>query len=144
MPLLAWIESNLIVLGLASVLAGVMLGILCSIVQTRRTRAALRRNTASRIRSEQRPTEDLIGRFFINRRRFAGQHRFIDHHAFGFDQGAVGGNPVAGLDARDVAWNHIRARQMNEPPFAHHPDHRRSHLLQPRKRRFGFALLIDA
>jgi hypothetical protein len=58
MLLLAWIENNLIVLGLASVLLGVMLGILCSVFQARRDKAALRQTTASRIRSGQRPAED--------------------------------------------------------------------------------------
>jgi hypothetical protein len=59
----AWIEENLLVLGLASVFAGVMLGLLCSAFQARRTRAALRENLASRTSppsaAKARPAPDL-------------------------------------------------------------------------------------
>jgi hypothetical protein len=93
---------------------------------------------------EERPAEDLGAGLFINRRGLAGQHGFVNHHPFGFDQRPVGGNSVAGLDSCDIARNQLRARQMNEPSLAHHPDHRRGHFLQPRERRFGFTLLIDS
>jgi hypothetical protein len=61
----AWIEDNLLMLGLASVFAGIMLGILGSAFQARRTRAALRENLASRTSrppsAKPRPARDLGG-----------------------------------------------------------------------------------
>ena len=44
----AWIEDNLLALGAASVLAGFLLGILCSAIQACQTKGALEQDIASR------------------------------------------------------------------------------------------------
>jgi hypothetical protein len=58
---LAWIENNLLVLGLLAVLAGLSLGVLCSGFQARRTRAA-RRPTRVRPNTTKRPPAPGLAR----------------------------------------------------------------------------------
>ncbi|SUA45556.1 Uncharacterised protein [Nocardia africana] len=81
---------------------------------------------------------------FVDRQRFPGQRRLVDHQGGGLDDRRVRGDDVPLPEHDDIAHHHLGRRYPPLLAITDHPCRRRGQLLQRRDGLLGTDLLADA